>query len=264
MKQYLEFLNFILEHGVDKKDRTGVGTRSIFSYEMRFNMQKGFPLVTTKKIHFKSVIYELLWFLRGDTNIHYLNGNGVTIWDEWADENGELGPIYGKQWRRWQCTDGRVIDQIGQLLKTIKNDPDSRRLIVSAWNVAELDQMALLPCHLLFQFYVIDGTISCKLIQRSADAFLGVPFNIASYSLLTYMVAEQCNLKVGEFIWSGGDCHIYNNHFDQVREQLSRSPCELPQLKTRRKPVSLFNYNFSDFVITNYNPYPFIKAPVAV
>ena len=263
MKQYLEFLNFILNHGVDKKDRTGIGTRSIFSYEMRFNVQKGFPLVTTKKIHLKSVIYELLWFLNGDTNIRYLNNNGVTIWDEWADENGELGPIYGKQWRHWQCIDGRIIDQMKSLLNTIKINPDSRRLIVSAWNVAELDQMVLSPCHLLFQFYVVNGTISCKLIQRSADAFLGVPFNIASYSLLMCMVAEQCNLTVGEFIWSGGDCHIYNNHFDQVRKQLLRLPRELPQLKIRRKPASLFSYNFADFEIINYNPHPAIRAPVA-
>lgn len=264
MKQYLEFLNFILKHGIDKKDRTGVGTRSIFSYEMRFNLQKGFPLVTTKKIHIKSVIYEMLWFLKGNTNINYLNSNSVTIWDEWADENGELGPIYGKQWRHWQCSDGRIVDQIKQLINTIKTKPDSRRLIVSAWNVGELKQMALPPCHLLFQFYVVNGTVSCKLTQRSGDAFLGVPFNIASYSLLTHMVTEQCDLKVGEFIWSGGDCHIYNNHFHQVREQLSRLPHELPQLKIRRKPGSLFNYNFSDFEIVNYDPHPAIKAPVAV
>lgn len=264
MKQYLEFLNFILDHGIDKKDRTGVGTRSIFSYEMRFNMQQGFPLVTTKKIHLKSVIYELLWFLKGDTNIRYLNNNGVTIWDEWADKDGELGPIYGKQWRHWQCIDGHIIDQMTLLLKTIKINPDSRRLIVSAWNVAELDQMVLPPCHLLFQFYVINGMISCKLTQRSADAFLGVPFNIASYSLLMRMVAEQCNLTVGEFIWSGGDCHIYSNHFDQVRRQLSRFPRELPQLKIRRKPASLFNYDFADFEIINYNPHPAIRASVSV
>ena len=264
MKQYLEFLNFILEHGISKKNRTGVGTRSIFSYEMRFDLQQRFPLITTKKIHLKSVIYELLWFLKGDTNIQYLNDNGVTIWDEWADENGELGPIYGKQWRHWQSVDGRIIDQMERLLDTIKTNPDSRRLIVSAWNVGELDQMALPPCHLLFQFYIVDSTISCKLIQRSADAFLGVPFNIASYSLLTHMVAEQFDLKVGEFIWSGGDCHIYNNHLDQVREQLSRSPRELPQLKIRRKPASLYNYDFADFEIINYNPHPAIKAPVAV
>ena len=264
MKQYLEFLNFILKHGIDKKDRTGIGTRSIFSYEMRFNLQKGFPLVTTKKIHLKSVIYELLWFLTGNTNINYLNSHGVTIWDEWADENGELGPIYGKQWRHWQCPDGHAIDQIKRLINTIKTKPDSRRLIVSAWNVGELKQMALPPCHLLFQFYVVNGAISCKLTQRSGDAFLGVPFNIASYSLLTHMLSKQCDLRVGEFIWSGGDCHIYSNHFHQVRKQLSRSPHELPQLMIRRKPASLFDYDFSDFEITNYNPHPAIKAPVAV
>ncbi|AJC50240.1 thymidylate synthase [Coxiella endosymbiont of Amblyomma americanum] len=264
MKQYLRFLRYILEHGTNKKDRTGVGTRSIFGYEMRFNMQKGFPLVTTKKIHLKSVIYELLWFLRGDTNIRYLNNNGVTIWDAWADENGELGPIYGKQWRCWQCADGKVIDQMTQLLKDIKTNPNSRRLIVSAWNVAELNQMALQPCHLLFQFYVINEVISCKLIQRSADAFLGVPFNIASYALLTHMIADQCNLRVGEFIWSGGDCHIYNNHYCQIREQLSRLPCDLPQLVIKKKAVSLFDYHFSDFAILNYNPHPSIHAQIAI
>lgn len=264
MKQYLEFLNYILKYGVCKRDRTGIGTCSIFSYEMRFDLKEGFPLLTTKKIHLKSVIYELLWFLKGDTNIRYLNNNGVTIWDEWADKNGELGPIYGKQWRCWQCVDGRTVDQVERLLNVIRSNPDSRRLIVSAWNVGELDQMALPPCHLLFQFYIVDSTISCKLTQRSADAFLGVPFNIASYSLLTHMIAEQCDLKVGEFIWSGGDCHIYNNHFDQVREQLSRVPRELPELKIKRKPTSLYNYNFDDFEIINYRPYPAIKAVVAI
>ncbi|QHG92285.1 thymidylate synthase [Coxiella endosymbiont of Amblyomma sculptum] len=264
MQQYLDFLNSILEYGVDRKDRTGVGTRSIFGYEMRFNIQKEFPLVTTKKVHLKSVIYELLWFLKGDTNVRYLNENGVTIWNEWANENGELGPIYGKQWRSWQCANGRVIDQMKWILETIKIDPNSRRLVVSAWNVAELDQMALQPCHLLFQFYVANGLISCKLIQRSADAFLGVPFNIASYALLTHMIAEQCNLGVGEFIWSGGDCHIYNSHFDQIHQQLLRLPRKLPKLVIKRKSTSLFDYAFSDFEIIDYDPYPSIKAQVAI
>ena len=264
MKQYLEFLNFILNHGVDKVDRTGTGTRSIFSYEMRFNLRDGFPLMTTKKIHLKSMIYELLWFLRGDTNIRYLHDHGVTIWDEWADEKGDLGPIYGKQWRHWQCADGRVIDQMQQLIQNIKTNPDSRRLIVSAWNVGELDQMALLPCHLLFQFYVVNSSLSCKLTQRSADAFLGVPFNIASYSLLMHMIAQQCDLGVGEFIWSAGACHIYNDHQAQVKEQLSRQPCQLPQLIIKRKPALLFDYDFADFEIISYHPHPAIKAPVAV
>ncbi|AAO91044.1 thymidylate synthase [Coxiella burnetii] len=264
MKEYLNFLQFILDHGVAKTDRTGIGTKSVFGYEMRFNLREGFPLVTTKKIHLKSVIYELLWFLRGDTNIQFLNDNGVTIWDEWADENGDLGPIYGKQWRRWHCPDGRTVDQMQRLIREIKTNPDSRRLIVSAWNVGELDQMALPPCHLLFQFYVADGFLSCKLTQRSADAFLGVPFNIASYSLLTHLIARQCNLKAGEFIWSGGDCHIYNTHQDQVSTQLSREPRALPQLIINRDPSSLYDYNFNDFSIVNYHPHPAIKAPVAV
>lgn len=264
MQQYLDFLQHILNNGIQKSDRTGVGTRSAFSYEMRFNLADGFPLVTTKKVHLKSVIYELLWFLRGDTNLKFLHDHGVSIWDEWADENGDLGPIYGKQWRRWACADGRVVDQMSQLLTQIQTNPNSRRLIVSAWNVGELNEMKLPPCHLLFQFFVADGKLSCKLTQRSADAFLGVPFNIASYSLLTHMVAQQCNLDVGEFVWSGGDCHIYNNHMDQVREQLSRKPRDLPQLIIKRKPDSLFDYNFDDFEIINYEPHPAIKAPVAV
>lgn len=264
MKQYLKFLNFILNHGVNKADRTGTGTLSVFSYEMRFNLRDGFPLITTKKMHLKSIIYELLWFLMGDTNAHYLHNHGITIWDEWADEKGDLGPIYGKQWRRWECADGRIIDQVQELIQSIRMNPDSRRLIVSAWNVGELDQMALSPCHLLFQFYVVNGSLSCKLTQRSADAFLGVPFNITSYSLLTHMIAQQCDLCVGEFIWSGGDCHIYNNHKIQVKEQLSRQPYKLPKLIIKRKPISLFNYDFSDFEIIGYHHYPAIKAPVAV
>lgn len=264
MQQYLHFLKTILDTGIKKTDRTGVGTISIFSHEMRFNLQDGFPLVTTKKIHLRSVIYELLWFLRGDTNIKFLNDNNVRIWNEWADENGELGPVYGKQWRHWEAKDGSVIDQMQTLVDLIKTKPDSRRLIVSAWNVGELDKMALPPCHLLFQFYVVNGKLSCKLTQRSADAFLGVPFNIASYSLLTYMIAQQCDLEVGDFIWSGGDCHIYNNHIVQVNEQLTRTPRALPQLQIQRKPKSLFEYQFEDFIFLNYNPHPTIKAPIAV
>lgn len=264
MQQYLDFLQHIKDRGVDKSDRTGTGTRSVFSYDMRFDLNRGFPLVTTKKIHLRSVIYELLWFLRGDTNIKYLRDNKVTIWDEWADKNGELGAVYGKQWRRWECVSGRVVDQMSELLNQIRHNPDSRRLIVSAWNVGELDQMALPPCHLLFQFYVVNNALSCKLTQRSADAFLGVPFNIASYALLTHMIAQQCDLNVGDFIWSGGDCHIYSNHFNQVDEQLSRQPLSLPQLHIKRKRDSLFDYQYEDFEFLNYNSHPFIKAPVAV
>lgn len=264
MQQYLEFLQHILNNGMQKADRTGTGTRSVFGYEMRFNLLQGFPLVTTKKVHLKSVIYELLWFLRGDTNIKYLQDHGVSIWNEWADAHGDLGPVYGKQWRRWECADGRVVDQLTQLLEQIRTNPDSRRLIVSAWNVGELAQMKLPPCHLLFQFFVAGGKLSCKLTQRSADAFLGVPFNIASYSLLTYLVAAQCDLSVGEFIWSGGDCHIYNNHLTQVHEQLLRQSRDLPQLLIKRKPDNLFDYDFDDFEIVNYHPHPAIKAPVAV
>ena len=241
-----------------------MGTVSTFSYEMRFDLSAGFPLVTTKKLHLKSIIYELLWFLNGDTNVKYLQDHGVSIWNEWADAEGNLGPVYGKQWRAWQTLDGRVIDQLSQLLTQLKTNPDSRRLIVSAWNVGELDKMALPPCHLLFQFYVNHNKLSCKLIQRSADAFLGVPFNIASYSLLTHMIAEQCNLEVGEFIWSGGDCHIYLNHLDQVEEQLKRTPYPSPQLKIKRKPNSLFEYQFEDFEILNYQSHPTIKAPIAI
>lgn len=264
MQQYLNFLQEILMRGIKKEDRTGTGTLSIFGYDMRFDLSQGFPLLTTKKVHLKSVIYELLWILRGDTNIQYLNENGVTIWNEWADQYGDLGPVYGKQWRHWETKEGKVIDQMQQLVDTIKTAPDSRRLIVSAWNAGEVNQMALPPCHLLFQFYVAKGRLSCKLTQRSADAFLGVPFNIASYSLLTHMVAQQCNLGVGEFIWSGGDCHIYSNHMEQVTQQLSRKPMAPPKLKILRKPESLFDYQFEDFEIVDYRHHPAIKAPVAV
>jgi thymidylate synthase len=264
MQQYLQFLQHILTHGVKREDRTGVGTQGVFGYEMRFNLSTGFPLLTTKKIHNKSWIHELLWFLSGDTNIKYLHDNGVTIWDEWAAADGELGPVYGKQWRRWQCADGRVVDQMADLIEQIRHNPHSRRLILSAWNVGELKQMALPPCHLLFQFYVAGNQLSCKLTQRSADAFLGVPFNIASYSLLTHMVAQQCDLQPGEFIWSGGDCHIYLNHFEAVREQLQRTPLALPTLHIKRRPDSLFAYHFTDFEFVNYSPHPTIRAPIAV
>jgi len=264
MQPYLQFLRDIREHGIVKSDRTGTGTRSLFGYDMRFDLSAGFPLVTTKKLHMRSIIVELLWFLNGDTNVRYLNDNRVSIWDEWADEQGDLGPVYGKQWRRWACADGRVIDQMSQLLDQIRRNPDSRRLIICAWNVGELDQMRLPPCHLLFQFYVVNNRLSCKLTQRSADAFLGVPFNIASYSLLTYMIAQQCDLGVGDFVWSGGDCHIYSNHIDQVNEQLSRTPQALPQLVIHRKPDSLYDYRFEDFEFQNYHPLPTIKAPIAV
>lgn len=264
MNHYLQFLRDILQQGVDKPDRTGIGTRSLFGYEMHFSLREGFPLVTTKKIHLKSVIYELLWFLRGDTNIRYLREHGVSIWDEWADEQGDLGPIYGKQWRRWETAEGRIIDQMAQLVEQIKTHPHSRRLIVSAWNVGELTQMTLPPCHVLLQFYVVKGLLSCKLTQRSADAFLGVPFNIASYALLTEMMAAQCDLTADRFIWSGGDCHIYHNHIMQVQEQLLRTPRELPQLRIHRRPPSLFDYEYADFELKHYHPYPAIKAPVAV
>lgn len=264
MKQYLDYLQHILNHGTRKVDRTGVGTLSVFGYQMRFNLRDGFPLVTTKKLHTKSIFHELLWFLRGDTNIKYLSENGVSIWNEWADENGNLGPVYGKQWRSWQTADGRVIDQMSELVKQIKTNPDSRRLIVNAWNVGEIDKMALPPCHLLFQFYVADKKLSCQLYQRSADSFLGVPFNIASYSLLTHMIAQQCDLEVGDFVWTGGDCHIYTNHLEQVQLQLTRTPYPLPQLHFKRKPASLFDYEFDDFEIVNYESHPHIKGAVAV
>lgn len=264
MKQYLDFLRYIRDYGVEKMDRTGTGTLSVFGYQMRFNLQQGFPLLTTKKVHIKSIIYELLWFLNGDTNIKFLRDHGVSIWDEWADKNGDLGPVYGKQWRSWETRDGKNIDQIADLIHAIKTNPDSRRLIVSAWNVGDLSKMALPPCHLLFQFYVSNGQLSCQLTQRSADAFLGVPFNIASYSFLIHMIAQQCNLAVGEFIWSGGDCHIYTNHLDQVNLQLTREPLALPQLKLHRKPSSIFEYQFEDFAIINYQHHDAIKAPIAV
>ncbi|OCG71146.1 thymidylate synthase [Gilliamella sp. Fer4-1] len=264
MKQYLALMQKILDEGTSKPDRTGTGTLSIFGHQMRFNLQEGFPLVTTKKCHLRSIIHELLWFLKGDTNINYLKDNKVTIWDEWADQNGDLGPVYGKQWRAWGADDGRQIDQISQLIEQIKNDPDSRRMIVSAWNVGELDKMALAPCHAFFQFYVANGKLSCQLYQRSCDVFLGLPFNIASYSLLVHMIAQQCELQVGEFVWTGGDTHLYSNHMEQAHLQLSREPKVLPKLMIKRKPPTIFDYNFDDFEIMDYDPYPAIKAPVAV
>ncbi|MEO5703188.1 MAG: thymidylate synthase [Gammaproteobacteria bacterium] len=264
MQQYLQFLRHIRQHGVRKDDRTGTGTLSVFGYQMRFDLAAGFPLVTTKKLHIKSVIHEILWFLSGDTNVKYLNDNGVRIWNEWADENGDLGPVYGAQWRHWETADGRSIDQISELIRQIKTNPNSRRLIVSAWNVGELDKMALPPCHAFFQFYVADGKLSCQLTQRSCDAFLGVPFNIAEYALLTHMVAQQCDLEVGDFIWCGGDCHIYLNHLEQVDLQLTRAPFALPTLNIKRKPGSIVDYRFEDFEIANYQAHPSIKAAVAV
>jgi thymidylate synthase len=264
MKQYLDFMRHVLEHGADKTDRTGTGTRSVFGYQMRFDLQEGFPLVTTKKVHIKSIVHELLWFLQGSTNVRYLQENSVSIWNEWADAEGELGPVYGAQWRSWPTPDGGHIDQISQLVEQIRKSPDSRRLIVSAWNVGEIPRMALPPCHALFQFYVADGKLSCQLYQRSADIFLGVPFNIASYALLTHMMAQQTGLDVGDFIWTGGDCHLYNNHLEQVRTQLEREPFPLPKLEIARKPESIFDYRFEDFHITGYEAHPHIKAPVAV
>ena len=264
MRQYLDLMQDILQNGSVKTDRTGTGTRSVFGRQLRFDLSKGFPLVTTKRVHLKSIIYELLWFLNGDTNIKYLNDHGVSIWNEWADEDGELGPVYGSQWRSWPAADGRHIDQISLVLEQIKSKPDSRRHIVTAWNPAEVDKMALPPCHALFQFYVADGRLSCQLYQRSADYFLGVPFNIASYALLTHMVAQQCDLLPGDFIWTGGDVHIYQNHMDQVNLQLSRQPFDLPVLHIKRKPASLFEYQFDDFEVLNYNYHPGIKGPIAV
>ncbi|MDD1538288.1 thymidylate synthase [Riemerella anatipestifer] len=264
MQNYLDLLQHILDHGTDKTDRTGTGTRSVFGYQLRYDLSKGFPLVTTKKVHLKSIIYELLWFLKGDTNIKYLNDNGVSIWDEWADENGDLGPVYGAQWRSWKGADGKVIDQISEVIHQIKTNPDSRRLIVSAWNAAEIPDMALAPCHALFQFYVADGKLSLQLYQRSADVFLGVPFNIASYALLTMMVAQVCGLEVGEYIHSFGDVHIYNNHFEQVQKQLSREPKPLPTMKLTPSVKDLFDFKFEDFTLENYHPHSGIKAPVAV
>jgi thymidylate synthase len=264
VKQYLEMMQHVLENGEDKGDRTGTGTRSVFGYQMRFDLQKGFPLTTTKKLHLRSIMIELLWFLNGDTNIKYLKDNGVKIWDEWADENGDLGPVYGEQWRRWKKPDGSTIDQISNVVDTIKNNPNSRRILVVAYNPGVADEMALPPCHSLFQFYVANGKLSCQLYQRSCDIFLGVPFNIASYSLLTHMIAQQCDLEVGEFIWSGGDVHLYSNHFEQAKEQLGREPLPLPQLKIKRKPADLFSYEYEDFEIVDYEAHPSIKAPIAV
>jgi thymidylate synthase len=264
MRPYLDLMRHVLEHGTPKSDRTGTGTRSVFGWQMRFNLADGFPMVTTKKLHLKSIVHELLWFLSGSTNVAYLREHGVTIWDEWADAQGELGPVYGHQWRSWPNPEGGHIDQITDLMKRLRADPDSRRLIVSAWNPADLPKMALSPCHALFQFYVADGRLSCQLYQRSADIFLGVPFNIASYALLTEMVAQQCDLKPGDFIWTGGDCHLYNNHLDQAREQLAREPYPLPRLELRRKPASIFDYRFEDIAITGYQSHPHIKAPVAI
>lgn len=264
MHQYLDFMRHVKEHGKFKTDRTGTGTLSVFAYQMRFNLADGFPLVTTKKLHLKSIIHELIWFLAGSTNIKYLKDNGVSIWDDWADENGDLGPVYGSQWRNWPLPDGGHVDQVAQVVEQIKSNPDSRRLIVSAWNVADIPQMKLPPCHAFFQFYVADGKLSCQLYQRSADIFLGVPFNIASYALLTHMIAQQTDLEVGDFIWTGGDCHLYSNHLEQVDEQLSRSTLALPTLKMLRKPESIFDYRFEDFAIENYEFHPHIKAPVAV
>jgi thymidylate synthase len=263
MQQYLDFIRHIRDTGARKADRTGTGTLSVFGYQMRFDLAKGFPLVTTKKLHVRSIIHELLWFLRGETNVRYLQENGVTIWDEWADANGELGPVYGRQWRCWPTADGRHIDQLAQVLEQIKANPDSRRLLVSAWNVGELHSMALLPCHLLFQFYVV-STLSCQMYQRSADALLGVPFNIASYALLTHMVAQQCDLSAGEFIWTGGDCHLYLNHLAQADLQLSRTPWPLPRLNLKRRPPTLFDYDFDDIEILDYKHHEAIKAPIAI
>jgi len=264
VRQYLDLMRHVRRHGVRKDDRTGTGTLSVFGYQTRFDLSRGFPLVTTKKLHTRSIIHELLWFLRGDTNIAYLNENGVRIWDEWADEQGELGPVYGAQWRSWPAPGGGRIDQIQRVIETLRSNPDSRRMIVSAWNVGDLDEMALAPCHALFQFYVAAGRLSCQLYQRSADIFLGVPFNIASYALLTHLVAQQTGFQPGDFIWTGGDCHLYLNHLEQVDEQLSRAPRPLPGLTIRRRPDSIFDYRFDDFEIVGYEPCPHIKAAVAV
>jgi thymidylate synthase len=264
MRQYLELMQHVLDHGTKKSDRTGTGTTSVFGYQLRFNLAKGFPLVTTKKCHMKSIVHELLWFLQGDTNIKYLKDNGVKIWDEWADENGNLGPVYGKQWRSWETVDGRVVDQIKMAIDQLKGNPDSRRIIVSAWNVGELDQMALAPCHAFFQFYVADGKLSCQLYQRSADIFLGVPFNIASYALLTMMMAQVCDLQLGDFVHTFGDAHLYSNHMEQTHEQLSREPRPLPTMKINPEVKDIFGFKFEDFTLEGYDPHPAIKAPVAV
>lgn len=264
MRQYLELMRHVRDHGVKKSDRTGTGTLSVFGYQMRFDLAEGFPAVTTKRLHFRSIIHELLWFLRGETNLRYLHEHGVTIWDEWADEHGELGPVYGYQWRSWPAPDGRHIDQISRVVEEIRRCPDSRRLLVSAWNVADLERMALQPCHVLFQFYVAEGRLSCQLYQRSADIFLGLPFNICSYALLAHMIAQQTDLRPGELIWTGGDCHLYLNHLEQVREQLARQPYPLPRLLIKRRPPTLFDYRYEDFEIANYRSHPPIQAPVAV
>ena len=264
MRAYLDLLQHVLDHGTDKGDRTGTGTRSVFGYQMRFDLAAGFPLVTTKRTHLRSIVHELIWFLRGDTNVDYLHDNNVTIWDEWADERGELGPVYGKQWRSWACPDGRTVDQISGVIDEIRRNPDSRRLVVSAWNVADLPDMALMPCHALFQFYVADGRLSCQLYQRSADIFLGVPFNIASYALLTHMIADITGLRPGDFVHTLGDAHLYNNHVDQARIQLERTPRPLPRLELTPGVRSIFDYRYEDVVVTGYDPYPSIKAPIAV
>ena len=264
MKQYLDLLKHIRANGVMKEDRTGTGTQSVFGYQMRFDLSEGFPLLTTKKVHLKSIIYELLWFIAGDTNVKYLQDHGVTIWDEWADENGDLGPVYGHQWRSWPAPDGRTIDQLSMVIDTIRRNPDSRRMLVTAWNPAEVDKMALPPCHCLFQFYVADGKLSCQLYQRSADVFLGVPFNIASYALLTMMIAQVCGLEPGEFVHTTGDTHIYKNHFEQVATQLSREPRPLPRMRLNPEVKSIFDFQYEDFTLEGYDPWPAIKAPVAV
>ena len=264
MQQYLALMKHVREHGARKEDRTGTGTLSVFGHQMRFDLAAGFPLVTTKKLHLRSIIHELLWFLSGDSNIRYLKENGVSIWDEWADERGELGPVYGVQWRSWPAPGGGHVDQVSQVIDQLRNTPDSRRIIICAWNVAEIDNMALPPCHCLFQFYVADGKLSCQLYQRSCDIFLGVPFNIASYALLTHMLAQQADLKVGDFVWTGGDCHLYLNHLEQADEQLAREPLPLPTLSIKRRPPSIFDYTFEDFEILNYEAHPHIKAAVAV
>ena len=264
MRQYLDLMRHVRDTGARKEDRTGTGTLSVFGHQMRFDLSAGFPLVTTKKLHMRSIIHELLWFLRGDSNIQYLHDNGVSIWDEWADENGDLGPVYGVQWRSWPTPDGGTIDQVSEVMRQLREDPDSRRIIVNAWNVSELDNMALPPCHMMFQLHVSDGKLSCQLYQRSCDIFLGVPFNIASYALLTHMFAQQADLAVGDFIWTGGDCHLYLNHLEQADEQLTREPMPLPRLAIKRRPASIFDYEFDDFEILNYQPHAHIKAAVAV
>jgi thymidylate synthase len=264
MRQYLSLMREVRDNGTRKEDRTGTGTLSVFGHQMRFDLSEGFPLVTTKKLHLRSIIYELLWFLRGDSNIAYLKENGVSIWDEWADEHGELGPVYGVQWRSWPTTDGGSVDQITQIMQQLRDNPDSRRIILSAWNVAEIDNMALPPCHCMFQFYVADGKLSCQLYQRSCDIFIGVPFNIASYALLTHMLAQQADLSVGDFVWTGGDCHLYSNHIDQADEQLQRETLPLPRLAIKRRPPTIFDYTFDDFEILNYEAHPHIRAAVAV